>query len=77
MAGPGEVRPVKDVRRVGVSVLPGHVTSALCPSPDTSVSRPPQRMGEQKSQVHLVNYVPYLIAGSDSQAVITLIGLIS
>lgn len=30
-----------------------------------------------KLQVHLVNYVPYLIAGSDSQVVITMIGLIS
>lgn len=31
----------------------------------------------QKLQVHLVNYVPYLIAGSDSQVVIILIVLIS
>lgn len=60
-----------------VRVLQGQITGVLCPGPGASISQFPQRMWALKLQVHLVNYIPSLIAGSDGQVVIILIGLIS
>lgn len=58
----GQLRAAcKGVRRVKDCSCPSRPKSqTLHLSPDASISRLPRGMWEQKLQVHLLNYVPYL-----------------